>query len=66
MPARRVEVHRHVLALGEAVEHPFERELAADAALLVTAVGVAGRLSAALISIACAARKPLPMSWVQT
>jgi hypothetical protein len=32
LPGRRVEVHGHILALGEAVEHVFEREFAADAA----------------------------------
>src|SRR3984893_16228500 len=45
------EVHRHALALGEAVEHALERELAADAALLVAAVGHAGHLAAALVDL---------------
>src|SRR6202045_3288696 len=44
-PARRVQIDRHVLALGEAVEHAFQREFAADTALLVAAVGVAGSLA---------------------
>jgi len=42
LPARRVEIHCHVLALGEAVEHHFQGEFAADAALLEAAIGVAG------------------------
>src|SRR5216683_7282864 len=49
-PSHR-EVHRHALALGEAVEHALERELAADAALLVAAVGHAGHLAAALVDL---------------
>ena len=48
---RRIEVHRHVLALGEALEHPFERELTADAALLVAAIGMAGCLADALVDL---------------
>ena len=44
-------VHRHLLALGEAVEHAFQRELAADAALLVAAVGVARRLAKSLVDL---------------
>src|SRR3990170_7191819 len=46
-----VEVHRYVLALGEAVEHALERELAADAALLVAAVGHARHLAQALVDL---------------
>src|ERR1700693_4761925 len=48
-PPRSVEVHRHILPLREAVQHAFERELPADAALLVPAVGGAGKLTEALI-----------------
>src|SRR6202011_1778363 len=39
------------LALGEAVEHALERELAAEARLLVAAVGHARRLAAALVDL---------------
>jgi hypothetical protein len=59
--ARRVQIDRHVLALGEAVEHVFQREFA-DTALLVAAVGVAGSLAQPWLtwtqpdSIACAAQ----------
>src|SRR3954464_12811331 len=45
------EVDGDALPLGEAVEHAFEGELAADAALLVAAVRHAGRLAAALVDL---------------
>src|SRR5581483_1023742 len=48
---RRVEVHRHVLLLGEAVQHALERELPPDAALLDAAIGMAGRLAQALVDL---------------
>src|ERR1700694_2986219 len=48
---RRVQVHRHVLFLGEAVEHAFERELAPDAALLDAAVGMSWRLAEPLVDL---------------
>ena len=46
-----VEVHRHALALREAVQHALERELAANAALLVAAVGHARHLAEALVDL---------------
>ena len=75
LPARSVEVNRHVFGLRKAFEHSLERELAAYAALLVAAVGVPGGLAQLLFtwtqpdSIACAARSPpaigtKPSSWV--
>src|SRR5215467_12942152 len=48
---RGVEVYRHVLPLREAVEHAFERELAADPRLFDAAVGMTGRLAQALIDL---------------
>src|SRR6266699_3510382 len=45
------QIDRHALALGEAVEHALERELVADAALLVATVGHAGHLAAALVDL---------------
>src|SRR5262249_56696634 len=41
------QVDRDVLPLGVALEHAFERELAADAAFFVTAVGVTWALAEA-------------------
>src|SRR5208282_123527 len=49
LTARRVEVDRDVFALGKAVEHPLERELPPDAALLVATIGVSGRLAKSLV-----------------
>src|SRR4026207_2059886 len=40
-----------VLPLGVAVEHPLERVLAADAALLVAAVGLSRKLTESLIDL---------------
>src|SRR5579875_808152 len=40
-----------VLSLREAVEHSLQGELAADAALFVAAIGVAGRLPETLIDL---------------
>src|SRR5208282_1637629 len=51
LPPRSVEVHGHVLALRKAVQHAFERKLPADAALLKSAVGVAGKLTESLIDL---------------
>src|ERR1700759_3533887 len=45
------EIDRHVLALGEAVEHALERKFATDSALLVAAVRHAGKLAEALIDL---------------
>src|SRR5947209_7909916 len=45
------EIDRHVLALGEAVEHALERKFATDSALLVAAVGHAGELAEALVDL---------------
>src|SRR5262245_52217566 len=45
------EVHCHTLPLREAVEHPFERVLPADAALLEAAVRLAWKLSDSLIHL---------------
>src|SRR5215471_16522649 len=45
------QIDRDALSLREAVEHALERELAADAALLVAAVRHAGRLAAALVDL---------------
>ena len=69
---RRVQVDRHVLSLREAVEHPFQRELPADAALLVAAIGMARLLAQSLVHLHPAGldrvrgRSALPISWVQT
>src|SRR5258708_12810497 len=49
VPISHRQVHRHALALGEAVEHALERELAADAALLLPPVGHAGHLPPPLV-----------------
>ena len=46
-----IHVDGDVLALGEAVEHAFEGEFAADAALLVAAVGVARLLAETLVNL---------------
>jgi len=46
-----VQIHRHVLALGEAVQHPLQRELPPDAALLVTAIRMAGLLAQPLVHL---------------
>src|SRR6185312_16923550 len=45
------QVHRHALPLRESVEHALQRELAAQAGLLVAAVGHAGGLAAALVDL---------------
>src|SRR5258708_28317459 len=37
VPISHRQLHRHALALGEAVEHALQRDLAADAPLLVAA-----------------------------
>src|SRR5262245_32723704 len=44
-------IDRHALPLREAVQHAFEREFAADAALLVSAVTHAGCLTAPLVNL---------------
>src|SRR5215468_2721394 len=46
-----IEIDRDVLSLRKAVQHAFERELSADAALLVSAVGMARRLAEALVDL---------------
>src|SRR5688572_31180848 len=45
------EVDGDVLPLGVAVEHPLERILAADAALLVAAVGLSRKLTQSLVDL---------------
>jgi hypothetical protein len=45
------QVDRDVLPLRVALEHTFEGELAADAAFLVTAVGVTWALTEALVHL---------------
>src|SRR5947209_6081799 len=45
------EVDGDALDLGEALQHPLERELASDAALLEAAVGLAGQLARALVDL---------------
>ena len=43
------QVDRDVLPLRVALEHPFERELAADAAFFVATIGVTGTLAETLV-----------------
>src|SRR5260370_23521173 len=66
------QIDRHALALGEAVEHALERELVADASLLVAAVGQPGTCPPPWLpctqpdSMPCSVLRPAPMSCVQT
>ena len=46
-----LEIDGDVLPLGVAVEHPLERVLAADAALLVAAVGLTRKLTEPLVDL---------------
>ena len=45
------QVDRDVLPLRVALEHPFERELAADAAFFVATIGVTGTLAETLVDL---------------
>src|SRR5262245_16204178 len=45
------QVDRDVLPLRVAVEHPFERELAADAAFFVATIGVTRTLAETLVDL---------------
>ena len=45
------QIDRDILPLRVALEHAFEGELAADAALLVAAVGVTGALAETLVDL---------------